>query len=95
MKAWIQARNSRKSLAESWRGKPDAELARPLGKPKRSIARTDDARVIRFAHRLREGMALHLRQIAQNDRIARRLRRAGSGAAKRPSRDPALLWVRS
>jgi hypothetical protein len=35
-------------------GKLNTEFARPLDKPKRSIIRSNDARVIRFAHRADE-----------------------------------------
>src|SRR5208337_2950858 len=73
----------------------DAELVRPLSKPKRSIAIDDNAREVRLAHRLRKGVALCLRQIAENDWIARSLRRAGSWTSKRPGLDLALVRVSS
>ena len=73
----------------------DAEVERSLRKPKRRIVVTDNARIFRLARRLCKGATLCPRQIAQNDRIARRLRRASSGTSKRPGLNPALVRVSS
>jgi hypothetical protein len=68
-----------------------AEFDCTLGKPLRRLLGTDDTRIIEVARFVCQCAALRLSQIAQHDRISRRLHGTRTGSAERPPAQFRLL----